>query len=59
VVLGGSVAQYFDLFAASLTKALDRNPPYKWTPPILAAELGDFAGAVGAAVLVWSPVQPA
>ena len=51
VVLGGSAAQYLDLFAAPLIAALDRNAPYQWTPPILAAELGDLAGAVGAAVL--------
>jgi glucokinase len=51
VVLGGSAAQYLDLFASSLGVALDRDPPYQWTPPITAAELGDFAGAVGAAVL--------
>jgi glucokinase len=51
VVLGGSAAQYLDLFAGSLDAALGRDPPYQWTPPITAAELGDFAGAVGAAVL--------
>jgi glucokinase len=51
VVLGGSAAQYLDLFAAALTAALGRQAPYQWTPPILAAELGDLAGAVGAAVL--------
>lgn len=51
VVLGGSAARYLDLFAAPLTTALSRKDPYQWIPPVLAAELGDLAGAVGAAVL--------
>lgn len=51
VVLGGSAARYLGLFAASLTTALGRNAPYHWAPPILAAELGNLTGAVGAAVL--------
>lgn len=54
VVLGGSAAQYLDLFAGPLTAALDRRPPFQWTPPIVAAGLGDLAGAVGAAVLARS-----
>lgn len=54
VVLGGSAAQYLDLFTGPLTAALDRRPPYQWTPPIVAAELGDLAGAIGAAVLARS-----
>jgi glucokinase len=59
VVLGGSAAQYLDLFAAPLTTALDRQPPYEWLPPIVAAELGDLAGAIGAAVLARSAGRPA
>ena len=55
VVLGGSAAQYFDLFADSLAAALDRVAPFQWNPPIVAAELGDVAGAVGAAVLARRP----
>jgi glucokinase len=51
VVLGGSAAQYLDLFSGSLVAALGRSAPYQWNPPIVAAELGDIAGAVGAAVL--------
>jgi glucokinase len=51
VVLGGSAAQYLDLFAPALAAALDRDVPYRWAPPIVAAELGDLAGAIGAAVL--------
>ena len=55
VVLGGSAAQYLDLFADSLAAALDRVAPFQWNPPIVAAELGDVAGAVGAAVLARRP----
>lgn len=51
VVLGGSGAQYLDLYARALQAGLERNAPFQWTPPILPARLGDLAGAVGAAVL--------
>ncbi len=59
VVLGGSAAQYLDLFAGPLIAALDRQPPYQWIPPIVAAELGDLAGAIGAAVLARPVTRPA
>ena len=51
VVLGGSAAQYLDLYGPALQTGIARNTPYQWTPPILPARLGDLAGAVGAAVL--------
>ena len=51
VVLGGSAAQYLDLYAPALQTGIARNAPYQWTPPILPARLGDLAGAVGAAVV--------
>jgi glucokinase len=51
VVLGGSAAQYLDLFAAALTAGLDRDAPYQWTPPVVPAELAGLSGAIGAAVL--------
>jgi glucokinase len=51
VVLGGSGARYLDLYAHALQTGLERNAPYRWTPPIVPARLGDMAGAVGAAVL--------
>ncbi|MBV9793405.1 MAG: ROK family protein [Actinobacteria bacterium] len=51
VVLGGSAARYLDLFAPALAAGLDHDAPYQWTPPVVPAELGDLAGAVGAAVL--------
>lgn len=51
VVLGGSGARYLDLYAHAMQAGLERNAPFRWTPPILPARLGDMAGAVGAAVL--------
>ncbi|HEV2634007.1 MAG TPA: ROK family protein [Actinocrinis sp.] len=51
VVLGGSGARYLDLYAHALQAGIERNAPYRWTPPVLPARLGDLAGAVGAAVL--------
>jgi glucokinase len=51
VVIGGSAAQYLDLFSAALTRGLERAPGYCRTPPVVAADLGDLAGAIGAAVL--------
>lgn len=51
VVLGGSAARYLDLFVDSMTAALQRSSDYQWLAPIVPAELGDLAGAVGAAVL--------
>jgi glucokinase len=51
VILGGSAARYLDLFAGALSSALTRAPDYRWTPPVVEAELGDLAGAIGAAIL--------
>jgi len=51
VVIGGSAAQYFGLFEASLRRNLQRAPKYTWNPPLLPAELGNLSGAIGAAVL--------
>jgi glucokinase len=51
VVLGGSAAQYLDLFAAALAAGLDRDAPYQWAPPVVPAELAELSGAIGAAVL--------
>ena len=51
VIVGGSAAQYLDLFTTSLTNALQRPPEYNWGPSLAPAQLGDLAGAIGAAVL--------
>ena len=51
VVLGGGGARFFDLYRAAVEQALshvvDCFPP----TPVVAATLGDLAGAIGAALL--------
>lgn len=51
VVLGGSAARYLPLLRPGLDRAGTRAPPFSWTPPVVAAELGQYSGAIGAAVL--------
>jgi glucokinase len=51
VVIGGGGAAYFDLFAAGTRGALARQSPYEITAELRPAELGDLAGAIGAAVM--------
>jgi glucokinase len=51
VILGGSAAQYADLFENGLHRSLDRAARYTCTPALATAELGNLAGAVGAAVM--------
>jgi glucokinase len=51
VIIGGGAAQYLDLFQATMRQRLERSPGYAWTPAFLPAELGNVAGAVGAAVI--------
>jgi glucokinase len=51
VVIGGGAAQYLDLFQAGLRRSLTRSSEYSCRPEFLAAEIGNVAGAVGAAVL--------
>jgi glucokinase len=51
VVIGGGAAQYLDLFQAALRQSLKRSVEYAWTPAFLPAQLGNVAGAVGAAVI--------
>jgi glucokinase len=51
VVIGGGAAPYLDLFQATMRHSLSRSTEYAWAPAILPAELGNVAGAVGAAVL--------
>jgi glucokinase len=51
IVLGGGAAQYLDIFVDSMRQGMDRPQNYSWAGPIIAAELGDIAGAVGGAVL--------
>ena len=51
VVVGGSAAQYLPLLRPGIERALDRSGPFAWKPPIAAAELGEYSGAIGAAIL--------
>jgi glucokinase len=51
VVIGGGAAQYLDVFHAGMRRSLTRSSEYSCSPEFLAAEIGNVAGAVGAAVL--------
>ena len=51
VIVGGSAAQYADLFEHGLHQSLNRAAMYTCTPALATAELGNLAGAIGAAVL--------
>ena len=55
VVICGSAAQYLPLSRPGLDRALTRAQPYTWAPPITAAQLGEFSGAIGAAILARTP----
>jgi len=51
VIIGGGAAQYADLFEHGLRRSLNRAARYTCTPALATAELGNLAGAVGAAVI--------
>ena len=51
VIIGGSAAQYADLFEHGLHQSLNRAARYTRTPALATAELGNLAGAIGAAVI--------
>lgn len=51
VIIGGSAAQYADLFEHGLHQGLNRAAMYTRTPALATAELGNLAGAIGAAVI--------
>ena len=51
VIIGGSAAQYADLFEHGLHQSLNRAAMYTRTPALVTAELGNLAGAIGAAVI--------
>lgn len=50
VVLAGGATQFLDLFLPGIDKKLHRSSQYTCRPTIEPAQLGNFAGAVGAAV---------
>lgn len=63
-MIGGGAAQYLDLFQAGMRHSLTRSSEYSCAPEFLAGEIGNVAGAVGAAVLSLDtsrsrPVPPA
>jgi len=58
VVVGGGAAQYLDLTGSGIRHSLHRTPGFTSAPELRAAELGDLAGAVGAALLATSPRLP-
>ena len=51
VVICGSPAQYLPLIKPGINRALTRAQPFTWSPPIVAAALGEYSGAIGAAVM--------
>lgn len=53
-VIGGTVADYLDLFEPGVNKSLTRAEGYAFPVPIVRAELGSEAGAIGAAALARS-----
>jgi glucokinase len=54
VVVAGGAARFLDLFGPGLHRSLDEGPKYSPEPTVVAAELGDLSGAIGAAVMVRS-----
>jgi glucokinase len=51
VVIAGGAARFIDLFGHGLRRSLDRGPKYTPKPAVVAAELGNLSGAIGAAVM--------
>jgi glucokinase len=51
VVIAGGAARFIDLFSHSLQHSLDHGPKYTPKPAVVAAELGNLSGAIGAAVM--------
>ena len=58
IVLGGGAAQHLDLFVDGIRKSMERASHYTWDGDITAAQLGDVAGAVGAAITARPPTTP-
>jgi glucokinase len=51
VVVAGGAARFIDLFSHGLRRSLDRGPKYTPKPAVVAVELGNLSGAIGAAVM--------
>jgi glucokinase len=54
VVIGGSAAQYLPLLRPGLDRASAQLAPFACNPPAAGAALGEYSGAIGAAVLARS-----
>jgi len=50
-VIGGSTSAHLDLFSNGIQEAMHRAARFRLAVPLIAAELGHHAGAVGAAIL--------
>ena len=59
VVIGGGLASAGDTLLVPLEAELDRRLRFQRRPRLVAAELGDQAGALGAALLAWRAVEDA
>jgi glucokinase len=59
VVVGGGLASAGDTLLAPLAEQVDRRLPLQRGPRLVAAQLGDQAGALGAALLAWRAVEDA
>jgi glucokinase len=53
VVIGGGLAEAGDILLAPLARELDARLTFQRRPRLVPAELGDQAGALGAALLAW------
>jgi len=53
VVIGGGLAEAGDILLSPLARELDARLTFQRRPRLVAAELGDQAGALGAALLAW------
>jgi len=51
VLIGGGAGPHLDLFRAGMTRRLHRSATYQSSQTVVTAELGNIAGAVGAAVM--------
>ncbi|MDT7775810.1 MAG: glucokinase, partial [Pseudonocardiales bacterium] len=51
VVIGGGAARYLDLAETGMRRSLRRAPGFTAVLELRAAELGNLAGAIGAAIL--------
>jgi glucokinase len=49
-IIGGAAAEYLPHYASAMHRAMRRNPPFDHAVTITTAELGDWAGAIGASL---------